>query len=173
MELARQNFSDRYGVDWSSADSSTSNLLQIDLEVVEDTSDRYTYTPVQTRNLVLISCEPDRQRATGHRSCKIEKSYWWHELSHWLKHSLPKRTIVYEGYEEYLNSASEDSSTMYPFSDFWGRTTERAIDLRGTFFINYRSEVIFAKSLTLKIAELPHWKPKAILGKRTIEVEDA
>jgi hypothetical protein len=173
MELARQDFNNRYGVDWSSVDSSTSNISQIDFGLIEDTSDRYTYTPVQTLNLVLISCEPDRQRATGRRSCKIEKFYWWHDLHHWFKNSPPKRTIVYEGYDEYLDSSSEDSSTIYRLSDFRGKAVEREIDLLGTCFIKYSRKVIFSKSLTLKTSELPRWKPKTILGKRTIEVEDA
>jgi hypothetical protein len=168
MELARQFFDeDDFGS--GSVDSSTSSISQINFADVEDTSDRYTFSPVQAQNLVLISCERPRQRTTGQPSCRIGKYYWWAELFKPQK-GIQRSAFVYEGYHE--NIYHDYLSTLFNISNFLD-TAEQEVRVRGNYPLKIARKVLFSQSVTLNMADLPRWKPKAIIGKKTAEVENA
>ena len=40
---------------------------------------------------------------------------------------------------------------------------------RGVFCLKYHRKVLFTKLVTLKTADLPRWKPKIVIDRRTLE----
>ena len=174
MENITQNWENRSEPIWASVDSSTITNAQIDVEDVEDSSDRYNYIPFQTHGVTaLVSCEIGGERSEFERKCQIKK-YFWHpkHLIGYLN-SFRNNVILLEGSDDYQGFSGDAVATMFKWPDFWGQIEYQEVNQRGVYSPKYERNILFSKTLMFKTSDLPLWKPTTIIGKRNFEVDDA
>jgi len=173
MENIIQNWEDPSEPIWASVDSSTVTNMQIDVGDLEDSWDRYNYTPVQAHGVTaLVSCDIGDEKSEIERKCQIKKFFWPPKHATAFLHSLGNNVIVLEGSEDYLGFTGETVATMFKWPDIWGQIEYQQVIQRGVYSPKYRRKILFSKAITFKTGDLPRWKPTAIIGKRNFEVED-
>jgi hypothetical protein len=100
------------------------------------------------------------------------KYLWWPLSGRSLSHDIQRRPFIYQALEEYFGFPGERAATMSFLPELWVQEEEEPTGLRGTFFHTPQRKVLFSQVVELKIADLPRWKPKVIIGKPTFEGED-
>ena len=101
------------------------------------------------------------------------KKYLWREaILPQLAYASAKQPFIYVAFEEYLGSPGEAAASMSPWPDLWERIEPEPERLRGVFSHTPHRKILFSQTLKLKTAELPRWKPKAVIDVRTFEGKD-
>ena len=103
-----------------------------------------------------------------------DKKYLWRKaVSSGLAYTSGMMPIIYQVLEDDLGFPGEAVGSVSPWPVLWRQSEPQQADLRGVFPTNYPRKVIFTKPVTFKTSELPHRKPKTIIGLRAFEEEDA
>ena len=140
-----------------------------------DNYDRYTLVPPQPHNItILITCNLESDRPDKERICQIRKLFWREPPTQKFSRGITNDAIVLESPEEHLGfTAGVDTATTGLGSEMWEQAEAQESIWRGIYSPSYKKKVLFSKTLTFKTSELPRWKPKAIIGKRNFEDDDA
>ncbi len=117
-------------------------------------------------NVVLVVCQPGSGEPEFDYSSAGRKYLWRRDA---LSDMTP---IIYQTIEDDLGFAGEVAGSVSPWPLLRSYGEPEPADSRGVFPTNYRRKVLFTKKLKLKTSDLPHWKPKSIIGLRPFEEED-
>ena len=119
---------------------------------------------------VLVACTFIEESSDPNESCENRKYYWQRLKTHSLirPYMVGQTTFVFGVHENYLGHPGENVGTMSPMPDLWRHDMPES-SVRGFYAPKYKRRVLFSNQVELKISELPRWKPKVIIGKRTLE----
>jgi hypothetical protein len=160
---------------WSNVDSSTLASDQIDIEPPDNTYQIHELTRPQTHNItVLASCSMPYNILYREQECHLRKIYWRRSLPQDF-YQNPKIEIFYlDTPEDSLFPASgENMATL----EYWPKLLEKSvlddIKRKGVYSLNIKRKLLFSKTFTFQLSELPRKKPSAIIGKRNFEEDNA
>ena len=175
MEAIDYNFQRIPDDEWLNVDSSTLTNDQIDIEDPEDNRDRYTLVPARQGNVTAFgSCNLATDRPDKERKCQIRQLVWHGPQTQFNALRQAKDIHFVEAPEDRFSfTACEAVATMGFLSDFWEQAEVQEAFWRGIYSPKYKRKIIFSKTLTFKTSDLSRWKPKAIIGKRYFEDDDA
>lgn len=98
--------------------------------------------------------------------CECTKSFWrqanFFEMGQWMQTRLLEFWV--SGiFEEYLGTPGELLPTASPWPAFWRLPEEEAPEPPEAVYFSYRKKILFTEEVNLKTAELPRWKPRALI----------
>jgi len=124
-------------------------------------------------DVALVAHQPGSGEPIFDYSGAGKKYLWRRAVSHGLAYTPNMMPIIYQVSEDDLGLPGDAVGSVSPCFLLWHHDESESADLRGVFPTNYRRKVLFTKKVKLKTSDLPRWKPKAIIGLRTFEEEDA
>lgn len=160
------------------------------IDVLEETKERATTITsmnIRSVNTGVIE-EPNLRQAQaitvviiGSRS---ETEMQFISLQEWRKYfwgignvaySLPpdpKSMLVYEATDEQLGFPGDAIASMSPWPELWRIEGFEPKPWRGVFAFTHKHKVLFSKTLSFRITELPRLKPHVVIDRHTQELKD-
>ena len=158
----------KYGP-WIHQDSSTIGTSTTEPNTIEGT---YAISGSEYRlpdSIDLISCAFGNIVSTSNLSCSVKKLFWRKQpqrlITQWVSRI---KNVVIGVPEDDLGYSTDITVTMVPWHHTW-EGSESETKIRGIFNPRIKRKILFSETLELKTAKLPRWKPKTIIGGRTIE----
>jgi hypothetical protein len=81
-------------------------------------------------------------------------------------------TCVYGSPEGYLGFPGDTIASTSLWPELWHFSEPDPTVWRGVFCLTYTKKVLFSKEVTIRTDDLPRWKPKVIIDRRTLERDD-
>jgi len=174
VESRDQAWQDSYFLTRESPAATTATTMEIaDIEL-EDFADTNELTKKSFADVtVLIPFESGSGKPNLAYPYEDKKYLWRKPVSSGLEYTSGMMPIIYQVLEDDLGFPGEAVGSVSPWPVLWRQSEPQQIDLRGVFPTNYPRKVLFTKPVTFKTSELPHRKPKTIIGLRAFEEEDA
>lgn len=156
---------------WIHQDSSTIGTFAIESDNEEEFCDITGSDYRLPDSLDLISCAFGNVVSTSNPSCLIKKLFWRkqprRQKTKWLSRL---KNVVIGVSEDTLGYSTDATATMVSWYDTReALALESEIKIRGIFDPKFKRKILFSKTLEFKTAKLPRWKPKTIIGGRTVE----
>jgi len=147
--------------------------MDMAFEDTDDISGRPMYPGGKSVKVaVFVASQPGRKETDPDLRREVREYYWFstgYPMSNW-PYGGP---VVYEVLDgEHMGFPEETAGSVYPFAVRWQQSESQPADLRGVFLTHYPRKVLFTKPMTFRTSDLPHWKPKNIIGLRAFDEED-
>jgi hypothetical protein len=187
IEGARHIFLNPAGVSQMNMPSTTTERETVDLEDIDiDLSagvvgstfvapEHTLHEKESEYDAVIVACSSGggKGEVASVTSFQGGRKYLWQPLcGRAIGYSTRRRPFIYVALEELLGFPGEMAATTSFLPELWVQEEQEPIGLRGTFFHTPQRKVLFSQVVELKIADLPRWKPKVMIGKPTFEGED-
>ena len=155
---------------WANASSAATADIEVFPHERDDIIEGYSDEKAYDFAVVFVPC------VHGFGISKISYPEGENYLFRWggqkFRDSSMAPRYFYEANEDSLGFPDEAVGSVSPWPALWRHIDPPPMDLRGVFYAKYPRKELFSKIVNFKTAELPRWKPKAIIGLRTVEEED-
>jgi len=83
-----------------------------------------------------------------------------------------KPLLIYEATDEQIGFPGDAVASMSPWPELWRLEEFEPRPWRGVFTFTHKHKVLFSKTLSFRITELPRLKPHVVIDRRTQELKD-
>lgn len=153
--------------------NSPSTITQGEAVTLEDTGDEPISTGTEDLTVaVLVASSPSGWETSTVQLRGSRKYLFRHVHGPRLFYVSGTYPIVYEALEEDIGFGDDVIASVSPWPKLWQQEDLEPSGWRGAFYPTYHRKVIFSKTMILRTASLPRWKPSARIQMRAFESEN-
>lgn len=136
-------------------------------ETVEEASS------VENQGMTVLVVAGRREKDVAITEIQEWRKYFWGVGNLPYLIQAPRRPIfAYEATLEQVGFPGDAVTSTSPWPDLWRSVELEPKPWRGVFTFSHKHKVLFSKTLSFRIRELPRLKPHVVIDRRTQEIED-